>query len=89
MSNWLFSGIKGFTINEDEVELIPDKREINFPPEMHAAIENEVSKLLDKKVIEKVEESNDQVVSNIFGRLKKDGTTRIILNLKEFNKQFD
>ena len=44
---------------------------------------------LGKKVIEKVEESNDQVVSNIFGRLKKDGTTRIILNLKEFNKQFD
>ena len=26
MSNWLFSGIKGFTINEDEVELIPDKK---------------------------------------------------------------
>ena len=49
---------------------------------MHAAIENEVSKLLDKKVIEKVEESDDQVVSNIFGRLKKDGTTRIILNQK-------
>ena len=65
------------------------KKEIIFPPEMHAAIENEVSKLLDKKVIEKVEESDDQVVSNIFGRLKKDGTTRIILNLKEFNKQFD
>ena len=89
MSNWLFSVIKGVTINEDEVELIPDKKEIIFPPEMHAAIENEVSKLLDKKVIEKVEESDDQVVSNIFGRLKKDGTTRIILNLKEFNKQFD
>ena len=26
MSNWLFSGIRGFTINEDEVELIPDKK---------------------------------------------------------------
>ena len=89
MSNWLFSVIKGVTINEDEVELIPDKKEIIFPPEMHAAIENEVSKLLDKKVIEKIEDSDDQVVSNIFGRLKKDGTTRIILNLKEFNKQFD
>ena len=39
MSNWLFSVIRGVTINEDEVELIPDKKEINFPPEMHAAIE--------------------------------------------------
>ena len=42
MSNWLFSVIKGVTINEDEVELIPDKREIIFPPDMHAAIEKEV-----------------------------------------------
>ena len=42
MSNWLFSGIRGFTINEDEVELIPDKKEIKFPLDMHAAIEKEV-----------------------------------------------
>ena len=27
------------TINEDEVELIPDKKEIKFPLDMHAAIE--------------------------------------------------
>ena len=56
---------------------------------MKSAMEKEVTKLLDKKVIEKVMDSEDQVVSNIFGRLKKDGTTRVILNLKEFNKQFD
>ena len=40
---------------------------------MHAAIERS-SKLLDKKVIEKLieeEESNDQVVLNIFGKLNK------------------
>ena len=88
-SDWIYLIVKGVTIDENDVEPIPDKNEINFSPEMQAAMENEVSKLLDKKVIEKVEESDDQVVSNIFGRLKKDGTTRIILNLKEFNKQFD
>ena len=88
-SDWIYSIVKGVTIDENDVEPIPDKNEINFSPEMQAAMENEVSKLLDKKVIEKVEESDDQVVSNIFGRLKKDGTTRVILNLKEFNKQFD
>ena len=47
------------------------KKEIKFPLDMHAAIEKEVFKLLDKKVIEKVEESNDQVVSNNFGKLEK------------------
>ena len=49
------------------------KKEIKFPLDMHAAIERS-SKLLDKKVIEKLieeEESNDQVVLNIFGKLNK------------------
>ena len=67
-SDWIYSIVKGVTIDENDVEPIPDKNEINFSPEMQAAMENEVSKLLDKKVIEKVEESNDQVVFNIFGR---------------------
>ena len=42
---------------------------------MHKAMAKEVVKLLDKKVIEKVTESEDQVVLNIFGKMKKDGTT--------------
>lgn len=88
-SEWILSTVRGVTINSEEVELIPDKREIPFEPDMKSAMEKEVTKLLDKKVIEKVMDSEDQVVSNIFGRLKKDGTTRVILNLKEFNKQID
>ena len=88
-SSWVFSVIEGVSIDHKQVEFIPDKHEINFEPDMHEAMSKEVTKLLDKKVIEKVCESEDQVVSNIFGRMKKDGSTRVILNLKEFNKQFD
>ena len=81
--------INGVSIDHNSIELIPDKQEIPFEPEMHEAMAKEVEKLLDKRVIEQVCESEDQVVSNIFGRRKKDGSTRVILNLKEFNKQFD
>ena len=81
--------INGVSIDHNSIELIPDKQEIPFEPEMHEAMAKEVEKLLDKRVIEQVCESEDQVVSNIFGRIKKDGSTRVILNLKEFNKQFD
>ena len=88
-SSWVFSVIEGVSIDHKQVEFIPDKHEINFEPDMHEAMSKEVTKLLDKKVIEKVCDSEDQVVSNIFGRMKKDGSTRVILNLKEFNKQFD
>ena len=88
-SPWVFSVIKGVSIEHKQVELIPDKHEIQFESDMHEAMSKEVTKLLDKKVIEKVCDSEDQVVSNIFGRMKKDGSTRVILNLKEFNKQFD
>ena len=88
-SSWVLSVINGVSIDQNSIELIPDKQEIQFEPEMHEAMAKEVEKLLDKKVIEQVCESEDQVVSNIFGRRKKDGSTRVILNLKEFNKQFD
>ena len=88
-SSWVLSVINGVSIDQNSIELIPDKQEIPFEPEMHEAMAKEVEKLLDKKVIEQVCESEDQVVSNIFGRRKKDGSTRVILNLKEFNKQFD
>ena len=78
--------IKGVIVEHDDLDPIPDKQKIPFPQSMKEAMEKEVSKLLDKKVIEKVTDSEDQVISNLFGRVKKDGSTRIILNLKEFNK---
>ena len=45
----------------------------------------EIVKLSRKKVISKCERSPDQYLSPIFTRPKKDGTNRMILNLKGLN----
>ena len=53
-------------------------------------IDQEISKLLDKKVIYECSPSFDQFVSPIFLREKKNkGTYRFILNLKKLNEQIE
>ena len=49
-------------------------------------IESEVEKLLPKGVIEPAQHEQGEILSNIFIRPKTDGIYRLILNLKEFNK---
>lgn len=49
-------------------------------------IEMEIQKMLEMKVIVKVSFQEDQFISPIFTRPKKDGEHRMILNLKELNK---
>ena len=66
-----------------------DKKEINFHPVIKSAIKKEIQVLLDKEVIEQTSFTEGQVVSNVFVRDKKDGTFRVILNLREFNKQLN
>lgn len=48
-------------------------------------IDSEIQKMLEKKVIERCANSEGQFISNIFLRHKRDGSIRIILNLKELN----
>ena len=50
------------------------------------AIEMEISKMLSKGIIEPANHCSGEILSSIFTRPKKDGTYRIILNLKSFNK---
>ena len=49
-------------------------------------VHQEIQKLLQKGVIMKVKYSPGQIVSGIFLLPKKDGTFRLILNLKSFNE---
>ena len=49
-------------------------------------IDSEIQKLLAKKVIEPIEHSENEIISKIFVREKKDGTFRMILNLKKLNE---
>ena len=48
-------------------------------------IQAEICKLLNKGVIIPTERKDDDFVSNIFTRKKRDDTYKMILNLKKFN----
>ena len=48
-------------------------------------IDQEVSKLVEKRVIERVEYTPHHILSSIFLTPKKDGSYRLILNLNKFN----
>jgi len=49
------------------------------------AIDNELTKLAEKQVIEPTGHDPEEIISSIFVRPKKDGSHRLILNLKRLN----
>lgn len=81
----ILSDIVGMKIQCDD---IPYQHRISVPSrtrQEHSLIDEEIAKLIDKKVIIKVEPQPDQILSGIFLHPKKDGSFRLILNLKQFN----
>ena len=62
---------------------------INFTVEEQTKIDKEINRFLEHEIIEKVNESTEnEYISNIFFRPKKEGKIRIILNLKNLNKNY-
>ena len=61
-------------------------RPINFNDQEHEIIQLELSKLKRKGVIVRSTHSPEEFISNIFIRPKKDGSYRLILNLKQLNE---
>ena len=60
---------------------------INFSEAECKVIDEEIELLLKKKVIEIVQDNDDdEFISNIFVRPKKNGKFRVILNLKQVNE---
>ena len=57
-----------------------------FSEQEYPIVRQEVHKLLEKQVITTVSPIPGQILSNVFLRPKKDGTHRLILNLKRFNE---
>ena len=57
-----------------------------FNDHEYSFVHQEIQKLTQKGVIMKVQYSPGQIVSGIFFLPKKDGTFRLILNLKRFNE---
>ena len=57
-----------------------------FPAVKKEKISTEIDQMLKKGIIEKIDQSKAAFVSNIFSKPKKDGSSRIILDLTELNK---
>lgn len=63
--------------------------QIRFSPEEVTVFDTEIRKLLDKNVIERANRVENDFISNIFTRKKRDGTYRLILNLQNLNKDIE
>ena len=95
MSNW-----KNITVDEEIIQMVsgvdisfddlPKTVEFTqnrcFSKDQTVAIQNEIESLLKKGVIQRVEHSEHERISPIFVVPKKDGKWRMILNLKDLNK---
>ena len=69
----------------DKMLQCQESHEIRFSAEETNFVDLEIEKLIKKKVIEKSQKQEGQFVSNILLRPKKDGSFRMILNLKKLN----
>ena len=65
------------------------KPQLKFTEKENLIVCEEIRKLLAKKVIEIVDRHHEEYISNIFLRPKKDGTHRIIFNVKELNENIE
>ena len=80
--------VKGLKIKFDGNPMTCSQKEQRyFSENENRAVDEEIEKLLKKKVIQKSCPETGQVVSPIFVREKKDGSHRMILNLKDLNQQ--
>ena len=76
------NGIKMVFLTAPVCDFYPHKMQ---PKQDSDIIQAEICKLLSKGVIIPTEREDDDFVSNIFTRKKRDDTYRMILNLKKFN----
>lgn len=85
---WLLDTVSGCSIEFNELPQQPfPPREIQFNQHESKIIDAEISKLLAKKVIIESVSTCNEYISNIFTRPKKDGSFRLILNLRYLNEK--
>lgn len=90
---WLLSQLQGYSI---EFVQIPYQHKhppnIRFSQEEQTFIHEQMNKLIERKVVEPVgpsDRTSSEFISNIFLRPKKDGSYRLILNLKILNNDVE
>ncbi len=86
----ILNAVNGYEIDFIEATLPPSR---HMPPKCFRlsvnesnALTEEIEKLAVKGVIEPCEKEAGEFVSNIFSRPKKNGGTRLILDLTDLNK---
>ena len=85
----ILSTVQGLAIEFDDVQELGKQIEIRqhkLTESEKKVIDSEIKKLASKKVITQCQPEPQQFVSPIFVRPKKDGTHRMILNLKNLNQ---
>ena len=74
-------------INVNDIEhLFLRELAYKFNTEQQAIVDQEILKLLELGVIVMTKRSQEQIISPIFLRPKKDGAYRMVLNLSDLNK---
>lgn len=83
---WILDTVSGYHLEFENVPYQPFiPPPIKFNSNEQQQISKEIKSMLDREIISEVQSTNGQYISNIFPRLKKDGSVRIILNLKKLN----
>jgi len=86
----ILSYVQGCKIEFDTEPLqTAQPRAIPFSVKETQVLDSEIEKLLDKGVIHCSNDEQGQFISNIFVRPKKNGSYRLILNLKLLNEEVD
>lgn len=88
---WVLNAVKGIDICfEEKPRQYSQPKPIKFSETEIHFIDKEIEKLLQKNVIQLAERTDDgSFVSNIFIRMKKDNSVRLILNLKKLNEYIE
>ena len=86
----ILQAVKGVKIQiESNPNTTAESRQRQFTAEINKAVDDEIQKLLKKEVIAESAFEPGQVISPILVRPKKDGSYRMILNLKALNEHVE
>ena len=81
----ILASVAGLTIVFSETPEQHPNHKTSFSDKEKQAITTEIDKLIEKRVIEPTGHDKGEIISPIFTRPKKDGSHRLILNLKQLN----
>ena len=87
---WILNVICGYNIEFENTPIQnKESKELVFNSDETNMVQREIENIWQKDIIHSVTNVRNQYISNIFARPKKDGTYRVILNLKVLNCEIE